>query len=135
MPHAKKIFLFAILLLLGLAIRNNWYASAVEPCPHPRFITNHLCTDCYTLTDAADFSKYRPRPTWTNTVFLGRPSFEVKTYKSDRCGNIDPVKVAVCSKTDPVASNPYTCTWLGQRCLGEHAISSGHLYYGDIKCF
>ncbi len=135
MAHVKRIalVLLALLVLLLLAIHyDTWFATAVQPCPHGRFISNHLCTYCTSLDDAADFSRYRPRPTWKNTVFFGRPSFEVKTYLRDRCGNIDPVQVAVCTKTD--TSTTYSCTWMGQRCIGEHSISTGHLYYHDIKC-
>ncbi len=106
----------------------------MEPCPHPNFLARHLCTHCNSLDDAADFSKYRPMPTGRNTVFLGHPRFEIKTYMKDRCGNVDAVRVAVCTRTGHT-DVPYTCNWLGERCYGEHSLSSGHLFYNGIKCF
>ena len=128
---------FVWYLLLSIAVFLLYFVitPAVRPCPHPYFLDNHLCTYCYTLEDAADFTKYRPNPTGRNTVFFGRPTFEIKTYMDDRCGNVDSVKVAVCSMTNPKARNSYTCTWMGDRCYGEHSIANGHLFYRNIKCF
>ncbi len=122
-----------IAIAIGITISVISRSAAVPPCPHPNFIDNHLCTSCSTLDDAANFSKYRPRPSGRNTVFFGRPRFEVKSYMKDRCGNIDAVMVAVCTASglDPTE---YICHWLGSRCIGEHSITNGHLFYRDIKC-
>ncbi len=126
-----------ILSILAAMYGSNLYSSN---CPHPTFIDRHICTTCHTLEDAADFSRYRQNPTYTNTVVFGYPSFEVKTYKEDRCGNVDFAKVAVCrivgGLDDMYYNRPvYTCTWKGQTCFTEHSITSGHLFYGEIKCF
>ena len=69
-----------------------------------------------------------------NTVFFGSPKFELKTYIKDRCGNVDGVKVAVCTNhgTD---DNMFNCNWMGVNCYAEHSTSTGHLYFRDIKCF
>ncbi len=126
-------------LVAGLAILVLVYFmgfSAVEPCPHPAFIDHHLCSYCHTLQDAATFSKYRTNPSGRNTVFFGHPQFEVKTYRADRCGNVDPVKVAVCTRTDfETSPTGFACNWMGSTCYGEHSLTTGHLYYRDIKCF
>ncbi len=118
---------FGIVLLMYTDV-----APAVDPCPHPNFLANHLCAHCTTLDDAGDFSKYRPHPSGKNTVFFGMPKFEQKSYLPDRCGNVDGVTVAVCTYKSP---NVYNCRWLGTECYGEHSITNGHLFYQNIKCF
>ncbi len=106
-------------------------------CPHERFITHHLCADCDNLDAAANFCKYMPLPPIRNTVFFGNPRFEVKTYTSDRCGNIDGTKTAVCTMTseEGVTGLPvFECTFLGQRCYAEHSTVTGHLFFDEIFC-
>ncbi len=125
-------FAFAATAVIGLVSFYFMLSSSVEPCPHPYFIASHLCVHCKTLQDAADFSKTRPYEPMINTVFFGMPRFEKKTYMQNRCGNIDGVPVAICKRTN---YPHFECHWQGQNCYGEHAISSGHLYYADIKCF
>ena len=129
--------LYFVLVLAFIAVLYNFLypVEAVPPCPHPNFVTNHLCSFCQTLEDAADFSKYRPRISRRNTVFFGSPTFEVKTYMKDRCGNIDGTRAAVCTYDYSVKSgNPFKCTWLGSMCYGEHSLTTGHLFYNAIKC-
>ncbi len=131
----NKRLCFALVVLAfiaGALILSGDDVSAVPACPNPKFIANHLCVDCSTLDNAAYFSKYRPFPPRRNTVFFGRPQFEVKTYMADRCGNIEGCKAALCTKTD---AETYTCRWLGNNCFAEHSISSGHLHYQNIKCY
>ncbi len=130
MKFVRILALVSALLFL-LYFTTSW---SVPPCPHPKFIANHLCVHCTDLDSAAEFSKYRPRPSYRNSVFLGRPAFEQKTYLPDRCGNVNGVRVATCTLKDAV-KNSYACQWLGTNCFGEHSIASGHLFYNDIKCF
>ncbi len=125
------ILLASIAVIFMLSLIDIDPVKSIPPCPHPRFLARHLCSHCTTLDDAEDFSRYRPAPSGRNTVFFGTPRFEVKTYIADRCGNIDPAKVAVCTSRD---RRSYSCTWLGQVCYGEHSIRSGHLFYNAIKC-
>ncbi len=106
-------------------------------CPHERFLARHLCEDCRTLEDAANFCKFGLSPTSRNTVFFGHPRYEVKTYKSDRCGNIDGVKTAICRLTtekDVTGLSKFECTFLGECCYAEHSTSSGHLFFHEIFC-
>ncbi len=122
--------------ILAFTVYLHKFATAVPPCPHPNFIASHLCVHCNTLDDAADFTRYRSRPTGKNTIFFGRPAFEVKTYIADRCGNVEPVRAAACTLTrgSMTTSGTYTCMWLGTHCVGEHSLSNGHLFYRDIRC-
>ena len=108
-----------------------------EPCPHPVFVERHICSYCKTLQDSADFSRYRPHPTFKNTVLFGHPPFEVKTYMKGRCGNVNAIPVAVCTTTVESTFNKpnYRCSWMGSRCFAEHSTSTGHLFYTEVKCF
>ena len=126
----------AVLVIAVIYIIVYHSTSAVDPCPHPNFIANHLCVHCVSLDDAAHFSRYRPRRTMKNSVFFGQPAFETKSYLPDRCGNIDGTKVAICTATNPgMDVSEYNCRWLGMNCYGEHSITTGHLHYSNIKCY
>ncbi len=105
-------------------------------CPHENFLSNHVCTTCTTTTDAADFSKYvnADNPRKVNTVFYGRPSFEPRTYISNRCGMTVAVPTASCKRMAGSSIPPkYTCTYLGE-CLAEHSTANGHLFHDEMRC-
>ncbi len=145
------LLLSAIAILIGIHIFGNFgTVQGIEDdikrctsCPHHRFIEKHICPYCKTLADAAAFTQLMRRPTRRNTVFYGHPIFEVKTYKRDRCGNVSPTAVAICQETksgnDPtfptVALLPtYECHYLGKTCYAEHSMSTGHLFFDEIRC-
>ncbi len=148
--NAKHVFLFlavtAVSTFLDLDVlpadEINLPTAAITykycvSCPHERFLTRHLCEDCDSLDDAADFCKFMPNPPPRNTVFFAHPRFEVKTYKGDRCGNIDGTKAVVCTQTSDIdcAGLPkYTCALLGDRCFAEHSLATGHLFFAEIYC-
>ncbi len=149
-------FLFTAMLSIGALLITVMYPANVNPsdhtnpthsyddrfncaaCPQMRFLERHLCSTCRTLEDAADFTRFLENPHHTNTIFFGEPPFEVKTYKKDRCGNTVGVPVATCStipynQTYKKLGN-YFCRFEGKTCYGEHAISTGHLFFGEIRC-
>ncbi len=105
-------------------------------CPHDRFLGRHLCEGCRNLDDAAEFSRYVSAPPHRNTVFFGHPKFEVKTYKDDRCGNIDGVPAAICTdkKISGSVLPKYSCIYKGQQCYAEHSMRNGHLFHNEIFC-
>ncbi len=132
MKLLRVLLAFAVVLTILIFFP----VKSVPPCPHHTFITNHLCSHCYTLQDAAVFTESRPKSTLRNTVFFGRPKFEVKTYLPNRCGNVDGAPAAICTMdfTSSTEHPAYTCNWLGKSCYAEHSLTNGHLYYADVKC-
>jgi hypothetical protein len=72
---------FKILVLL-LAVS----PVARAACPHPRFLTKHVCANCTDATKALDFSSWRRNETQVNTVlhFSGEPVYKLDPTVMDR---------------------------------------------------
>ena len=120
---------FLILLLILQQVSIVDYGDIL--CPHPKFVSKHLCKLCNTSRDAFIFSNFRnrhqPYRVRLNHVFGGETYFEFSA-DGQTCKNVIELKVWLC--------NMYTrqCQYLGPRCFGRHAMSSGHLFYREIYC-
>ncbi len=127
------IKVLAMACLIFLALSAFWDTSSSDECtcPHPKFIDRHICSFCNDLNDASIFAQIQTKPTGRLTMFFGHAPYEKKTYKACRCGNTVPVPAAQCTKDD---DGRYECSYLGQKCVGEHDADSGHLFFREIQC-
>ncbi len=145
----KRLLIYAIAIALVIIVNLESFDSTVDnwedladdlanlerctSCPHERFITHHICPYCNTLEEAATFTRLiRGHNTMKNTVLLGSPNFELKTYRRNRCGNTNAVKIAICEFMHN--SQEFQCKLLGNYCYCEHSTVNGHLFFKEIKC-
>ena len=110
-----------VLLLIGLQIGFHH-----ESCPHPAFITKHLCRDCATEEDALEFSKPRKHQTGLNSVLAGNVSFEINDH--GRCQNEELATVFECNLQTE------NCKLRGRNCTTYHNTGNGHMYYQNTFC-
>ena len=102
-------------------------------CPHPTFITRHLMTEGQGVFNAVDFTvNERPLGTYPlNSVFEGRPDFEMAEGNPDYCQNVQPVPLYWVRQEDE--DNAYGVL-RGEECWGIHSAQNGHLYFDTERC-
>ena len=102
-------------------------------CPHPNFVTRHLMTEGQGALSAVEFTvNERPLGTYPlNSVFEGRPDFEIAEGNPDYCQNVQPVPLYWVRQED---ENTAFGVLRGEECWGIHSAQNGHLYFETERC-
>jgi hypothetical protein len=122
----KKILLLALLIVGALILLCGFPTVTGDvSCPHPSFVTKHICQGCSTEKEALEFSQKRKKNK-INTVLMGNPTF--KMNEEGLCVNIEPVLVYKCWKRQR------RCEKVGSKSITKHDPNKrGHFLYKDVR--
>jgi hypothetical protein len=125
--NMQKIYFLILALFVAILLLQCRMPSVngERPCPHPSFVTKHVCVGCSTEKEALELSNQRKKKFNKNTVLMGNPSFKMV---DGMCVNAEPVPVYNCMRRQG------TCQRAGKKCTTKHDTTTGHLFYREVKC-
>jgi len=111
----------------------------VGECPHPKFLHDHVCSNCWEAEDALEFSRNRLVSSNVNTVLV----FEEEDQSCNQEFKIEQSSSEELCVTEQMVSVIWECRTdrgycnkkgVDQLCKIQHATRNGHFFYKKLQC-
>merc|ERR1711915_271580 len=110
--------------------------GASGDCPHPKYLHDHVCSDCHTAEQALEFSRKKWSPSGVNTVLVLDENKQVE----DNYKLVEEPNEVVCLSRQPATiiwqcrTDRGYCNVMHRNmvCTFYHADRNGHFFYNRM---